>query len=155
MSLYQAILSKEVGSQAIPIPQVVPSITKVKSTKLPDKYIIVISRDLTPEEIQALKLHGQVDCLWNLSSATYDYLIVDIRIDSDRQWLNYNISVITDFVIVITSDNPDNARWLSALIENGCVTNVIKKIPLRMDGSFNKLLINSVYLPKRKAWCCC
>ena len=56
---------------------------------------------------------------------------------------------MNEFVVIVTNDIPNSHKWLKALIDKGYVTNVLKKIPTIMDESFDRRVINSLWLPKR------
>ena len=121
---------------------------------VPTKIIFIISRYLTVQELECLKSHGKVEFFSYLADTDWKYIILDIRIELDRQWIISNISNINEFVVIVTHDDPSRSKWLKTLIDNEYVTNVLKKIPIIMDDSFDRRVINNVWLPNRKFLCC-
>jgi len=159
MSLYQQSIKQDYGSVEVH-PETV--VHQSPPNNIPSKIIFIISRDLTEEELNCLQSHGKVefytpkietDTVLSPQLANWKYMIFDIRTQHDRQWLINNIAYINEYVVIITSDSQDEP-WLEKLIKEGCVTNILKKLPIIMEKeSFDKRIINSLWIPKRK--CCC
>ena len=152
MSLYQQTLNYSISHQGG------ITITQPRSSppsNAPTKIIFIISRDLTVPELECLKKHGRTELFSSLSPSDWKYLILDIRILLDRNWIMHNITNTNEYVVIITSDKPENHAWLKSLLVEDCVTNVMKKLPIIDDESFDRRVINSLWLPKRKSSCLC
>lgn len=172
MSLYQHTLSAVQDYGSIEVRATAQATAQATShsppNNVPLKIIFIISRDLTEEEITCLHNHGKVEfyTIKTLAesllgippspSSTWKYMIFDIRNQNDRQWLINNIAFINEYVVIITSDSPDEP-WLKKLIDENCVTNILKRLPIIEEKeSFDRRIINSLWIPKRKCcWLCC
>ena len=152
MSLYQQTLNYSISPQnGITITQ---PYRASPPNNAPTKIIFIVSRDLTVEELECLIKHGQTEFFSSLSNSDWKYLILDIRILIDRNWIMHNITNTNEYVVIITSDKPENHVWLQRLIDEDCVTNVMKKLPIIDDDSFDRRVINSLWLPKRRSCLC-
>ena len=155
MSLYQQTLGVPLScsSNAKHVPTTAKA--TAQATAKATKIVFIISRDLLIEEFECLEKHGKTTYLSSLKVSDWKYLIVDIRIEFDRQWLISNISCLNEYIVVITGDRAEGSNWLQKLIKEECVTNILKKLPIIYDESFDRRVINNVWIPKRSSLCRC
>ena len=101
MSLYQQTLNYTITPQgAITIkPSRSNEVRHSPPNNVPTKIIFIISRDLTVQELECLKKHGQTEFFSSLSNSDWKYLILDIRILIDRNWIMHNITNTNEYVV--------------------------------------------------------
>ena len=149
MSLYKVTLSNGLLPKSPTTPH-----RSSPPCNTPTKIIFIISLYLTVQEVERLRIHGKSEYYSYLADSAWKYIILDIRVELDRQWIMSNITSMNEFVVIVTNDNPDSPKWLKVLIDKENVTNVLQKIPIIMDESFDRRVINSLWLPKRNICGC-